>query len=168
MEMTVPIWWIYYEDRLVTVARLILISAWAWFTLCFLVESAAGFTTGSSSVSIPMTVAMLVSFFVPIVLYDEFEQLFSFISNVLEMTFRTVLRCLVLLPILIMIFIVEFVQNNVISLWQSAESSESKPVKSTVNSVVNPRPRSVLIPLDPAILNTPEQRVYDWSKEGVQ
>jgi hypothetical protein len=144
------------------------LSAWAWLTICFLVESAAGFTTGSSSVSIPMTVAMLVSFFVPIVLYDEFEQLFSFISNVLEMTFRTVLRCLVLLPILTMVFIMEFVQKNVLSLWLSTESSESEPVDSTVDSVVNHRPRTVLLPLDPDILSTSEQRAPGWSMEAVQ
>ena len=166
--MAVPTWWMYYEDRLVTAGRVMFLSAWAWLTICFLVESAAGFTTGSSSVSIPMTVAMLVSFFVPIVLYDEFEQLFSFISNVLEMTFRTVLRCLVLLPILTMVFIVEFVQKNVLSLWLSTESSESEPVDSTVDSVVNHRPRTVLLPLDPDILSTSEQRAPGWSMEAVQ
>jgi hypothetical protein len=168
MNMTVPTWWMYYEDRLVNVARLMVLSTWAWFVLCFLVESAAGFTTGSSSVSIPMTVAMLVSFFVPIVLYDEFEQLFSFISNVLEMTFRTVLRCLVLLPILAMVFIVEFVQNNVLSLWKSGEDSESKPAKSTVDSVVHHRYRSVLVPLESDVLGVSEQRAAGWPTEVVQ
>ena len=166
--MTVPTWWMYYEDRLVNVARLMLLSTWAWIVLCFLVESMTEFTTGSSSVSIPMTVAMLVGFFAPFVLYDEFDQLLSFISNVLEMTFRTVLRCLVLLPILIMVFIVEFLQSGVLSLWQSGETSESKPAKSTVDSVVHHRPRSVLVPLESDIVSTPERRAAGWLTEVVQ
>jgi len=166
--MSVPTWWMYYEDRLVNVARLTFVGVWAWFVLCFLVESAVGYTAGSSFVSIPMMVAMVVAFSLPFVFEDEYNQFLGFVSNILEMAFRTVLRCLVLLPILIMVFIMEFVQTDVLSLWQSAQSSESIPFQPTDDDVVHHRPRSVLIPLDLEGLSDSEVRASRWSKEALQ